>query len=194
MLVALLAAGTVLVPVAGDQFRYSVSTGEHVTLEVLRVEPRAEQLVATVRERRVWPDGTSEEAQFDLVRTAQALALDMPPAADNARLSPLVYFFASASVRDSWLAQQGVFLDPTGNQVRYQIQARVDAIETITGPAGTFPGCRRVSYTSTLDSGRSPDRVTRLTLWLHPDIGIVRSYSVTGTSARLTELVGYRKF
>lgn len=191
MLAALLAA--VLVPVAGDSYQYALSTGERVTLEVVRVQPRSDQLVATVREARVRPGGEHEESTFDVIRTPTALALDIPGSADNARLSPLVYFFAPAAVQDSWLAQQGVFLDAAGAAVRYQIQAKLEAIETVTGPAGTFNGCHRISYTSSLDQGLPPDRVTQITLWLHPEIGIVRSYSLSRGQARVTELVQFRK-
>lgn len=183
----------VFMPVAGDTFRYSLSNGERVTLEIVSVKPRDNQTVARVRESRILPGGESRNATFDLIRTPTSLAIDMPAPGDNARLSPLVYFFAPANPQDSWMAQHGTFLDGTGSPVRYQITAKLEAIETITAPAGTFEGCRRITYSSTLNDGMPAERVTRLTVWLHPDIGIVRSHSRTGEESRLTELVQYQK-
>lgn len=187
-------ATEVFMPVAGDVFRYALSTGEHVTLEIVSVMQRDNQLLAKVRETKLLPGGESRNTTFEIIRTPTALAIDMPAAGDNARISPLVYFFAPANPHDSWTAQQGTFVDPEGSQVRYQLTARLEAIETITSPAGRFEDCRKISYASSLAEGLPADRVTQLTVWLHPRIGIVRSYSLTGGESRLTELVQYRKF
>lgn len=182
-----------VVPVAGDQYRYELSTGEQVTLEVVSVRPRESQLLATMRETRMLPGGESRRATFEVIRTETSLAIDMPAPADNARLSPLVYFFAPANPEDTWLAQNGSFIDESGRHLTYRITARLEAIETIRSPAGIFEGCRRIAFSSTLDEGLPANRITRLTVWLHPEIGIVRSYSQTGSRTRLTELVQYRK-
>ncbi len=187
-------ASTVFLPVAGDVFRYALSSGERVTLEIVSVRQQENKVLAKVRETKVLPGGESEHATFDLIRTPTSLAIDIPPAGDNARLSPLVYFFAPANPQDSWMAQQGIFLDSAGSAVRYQVTARLEAIETVTGPAGTFEGCRRITYSSSLSDGLPLDRITQLTVWMHPDVGIVRSFSRTGADSRLTELVQYRKF
>ncbi|MBI6546101.1 MAG: hypothetical protein HY692_04860, partial [Cyanobacteria bacterium NC_groundwater_1444_Ag_S-0.65um_54_12] len=182
-----------IVPMVGDTLRYVLSNGNRADLEVISLKQHNDQLIATIRQTCLASNGDiTNQGTFDVIRTEDALALDIPGAGDNARLTPLVYFFAPARLNDSWLAQQGFFLDTHGLAIRYRIMARLDAVETVTAPAGTFSGCHRISYTSTLDEGKATNRVVNLTVWFKPELGIVRTYSELGGSSKVTELIDFK--
>ncbi|MBU6427800.1 MAG: hypothetical protein KGR26_02200 [Cyanobacteria bacterium REEB65] len=173
-----------LVPAIGDTYTYSVSTGERVTLETIRVHQLGDHLVATDRELIRKKGQADRTASVDVIRTDDALAFAVSSQGDSA-ITPLVFFFGQANQDDSWLAQRGSYIGPSGVGVNYQILARVAALETVTVPAGTFPESWKVIFTTTRDASK------HLTVWLRPDLGILRTQSNDRGQNLVTELVGY---
>ena len=172
------------VPRVGDTLSYAVSTGERVVLTTTRVRQLGRGLVATELETVRYPGEESRTTAISVIRTDDALAFEFAPSGSET-LSPLVYFFAPALPHDSWLAQRVSYVDARGRRVAYKVIAQVEAIETVASPAGTFPGCWRLDFSSTANPG------DRLEAWLEPDLGIVRTQSEYRGRSIVTELTGF---
>ncbi len=168
----------------GDTLSYAVSTGERVVLTTTRVRPLGRGLVATEQETVQPPGEKAWTTALSVIRTNDALAFEFAPGGSET-LSPLVYFFAPALPHDSWLAQRVSYVDSRGRRVAYQVIARVDAIETVSSPAGKFAGCWRLDFSSTANPH------DRIEAWLKPDLGIVRTQSEYHGRSIVTELTGF---
>lgn len=170
-----------MMPSVGDTLTYSVSTGERVTMRTMLVSQVGDRVVATDEETIARHGLPIHRGLLRIIRTSDALAFDLP-SVNGESLSPLVFYFSRANPKDSWLAQRVSYLDATGRDVKYQVLANFDSIETINAPAGTFARCWRLTFSA------SSDPTDRLTVWLDPDIGIVKTQSRERGETIVTQL------
>lgn len=111
--------------------------------------------------------------------------------ADGVYVGPVGFLSRAPSVRPASM-QLMVALPPKVNapvvveidpRERWSCEYVVDAIETVSVPAGTFPGSARITFTTTMNTVTERARA-----WLAPGVGLVRWERATG---RIDELVSY---
>lgn len=173
-------------PTLGDRFRYLLSNGDAVETKVIRVSQDPPETIATL-ERTVVHGGTRRSTRVVLLRSPEGFAFRFPHAAHGAQLGPLVYYWAKAELRQVWLAQRGQYRDLSGENVAFEIQGRYEGNETLKVPAGVFQDCWRLSFWGSPAS----ERPTLMTMWVKPDVGIIKTRSLEGSSTLETELVEF---
>ncbi|HEY9897704.1 MAG TPA: hypothetical protein V6D00_00860 [Pantanalinema sp.] len=178
-------------PHVGDELRYALTSGDSFVMRVVKTRSEEGRTLALVEESHS-QEGTEARERMTWVRTEQGMALVLG-APDDASMeqSPLICYVAKASPKDTWTAQSGRYRDTDGAVSEFRIFARLEAIETVTVPAGTFAGCHRIAYQAAIRGEGASER-TRMQLWFKPDLGIVKTRSVQGETVTETALTGYR--
>jgi hypothetical protein len=178
-------------PHVGDTLRYALTNGDSYVMRVLKTRAEAGRTLALVEKTRSEASGASSE-RMTWVRTEQGMAMVLSTSDDSGmEQSPLICYVAKAAPKDMWTAQSGRYRDTEGDMTEYRIFARLEAIETVTVPAGTFAGCHRISYQATTREG-DMNEATRMVLWFKPDLGIVKTRTVQGETVTETSLTGYQ--
>lgn len=174
-------------PSLGDRFRYELSNGDAVETRVIRLHEAPGETIATL-ERTTMHHGKPQATRMVMFRSEEGLALKIPlNQEDQTNLSPLIFYWAKAEPQQGWLAQKGQFRNLRGETVPCEIQARYEGRETVTVPAGVFQDCRRITFWGSPQA----ENPTLMTLWLQPELGIIKTRSIEGTSSLETELIDY---
>jgi|GEM_PF-2182615 hypothetical protein len=178
-------------PQVGDTLRYALSNGDSAVTRVVRVRFDDGKSYATLDE--TWQHGGEcTQSRTTLIRSDDGIALERPQSDHRlAKTSPLVCYLVAATPNDTWTAQQGLYRDTSGGITSYRLFARLEAIETVKTPAGTFPGCYRVAYFADPATATSSLTPSDLVVWYKPELGVVRSRSQRAGETLETTLVGY---
>lgn len=188
-------------PRVGDTMRYALTGGDSYVMRVVKIRAEEGRTLALVEQthaqggnqaRGETGSGGEARERMTWVRTDQGMALVLgTPDDDSMEQSPLICYLAKAALRDTWTAQSGRYRDTDGAVTEFRIFARLEAIETVTVPAGTFEGCHRISYQAATRGEEASER-TRMQLWFKPDLGIVKTRSVQGDTVTETTLTSYQ--
>lgn len=188
------AAPTTLAPFTlhvGDTLRYAITNGDSYVMRVVKTRAEEGRTLALVEQTHAQAGAEARE-RMTWVRTEQGMALVLgAPDDDSMEQSPLICYLAKASPRDTWTAQSGRYRDADGAVTEFRIFARLEAIEPVTVPAGTFTGCHRIAYQAA-SRGEGASERTRMQLWFKPDLGVVKTRSVQGETVTETALTGYQ--
>lgn len=186
-------------PEVGDTMTYALSNGDLASSAVVGIEEEQAQCVARIVGRITRAGGRQETQRYALIYTSEAVGLAMAfPDCDNVdlRISPLILYLNQAGVEDTWMAQNGTMTvydeDDNPSAVRFFVIGRLERIEPVTVRAGRFQGCRKESFTLRTESDRQASK-TRLTIWYHPSVGIIKTRTEQGGRVLETELVSYSR-
>lgn len=176
-------------PQVGDTLRYALSNGDTATTRVVRIRTEDDRTYAML-ERVVEHEGTQKTSRLTMVRSPEGIALRLPELkGSDDEQSPLVCYLTQARINDTWTAQKGAYRDSEGTANEYRVYAHLEAIETLTVKAGTFPGCYRIAYRTAMAGNETS--TSTMTVWFKPEVGIVKTRSAQGEGTTETELVGY---
>lgn len=176
-------------PQVGDTLRYALSNGDTATTRVVRVRNDEDRTYATL-EQVLEHEGTQRTHRLLMVRSPEGIALRMPELEGSGeQKSPLVCYLTQARVNDTWTAQKGAYRDEEGAAAEYRVFARLEAIETLTVKAGTFPGCYKIAYRTAMAGADEP--TSTMLVWFKPEIGIIKTRTLKAGNATETELVSY---
>lgn len=186
-------------PEVGDTMTYALSNGDLASSAVVGVEEEQEQWVARIVGQIKRAGGSQETQRYAFIYTSEAVGLAMAfPDCDNVdlRVSPLILYLSQAGVEDTWMAQNGTMTvydeDENPSEVRFFVIGRLERIETVAVKAGRFQGCRRESFSLRTERDRQASK-TRLTIWYHPTVGIIKTRTEQGGRVLETELVSYTR-
>ncbi|MBO9541598.1 hypothetical protein J7643_13505 [bacterium] len=178
-------------PHVGDTMRYAITGGDSYVMRVVKTRGDDGRTLALVEETHDTPKQETRD-RLTWVRTDQGMALVLGPTNDSSmEQSPLICYLANSAPKDTWTAQSGRYRDTDGSVTEFRIFARLEAIETVTVPAGTFAGCYRIAYQAATKGEPASER-TRMQLWFKPELGIVKTRSVQGETVTETTLTGYQ--
>ncbi|HEY9856960.1 MAG TPA: hypothetical protein V6D05_14550, partial [Stenomitos sp.] len=176
-------------PQVGDTLRYALSNGDTATTRVVRIRTEDDRTYAML-ERVLEHGGAQKTSRVTLVRSSEGIAFRLPELEGSGdEQSPLVCYLTQAQINDTWTAQKGAYHDLEGSPTEYRVYAHLEAIETLTVKAGTFPGCYRIAYRTAVPGMESPGYT--MTVWFKPEVGIVKTRSAQGATTTETELVSY---
>lgn len=179
-------------PQIGDTLRYALSNGDTATTRVVRIREDGGKTYATL-EQTLDHEGGHALTRVLLVRSPEGISMSLPETDQRlARTTLLVCYLTSADLNDTWMAQRGTYRDTAGGLSEYRIYAHLEAIEPVTVPAGTFPGCYRVAYRTSRPSDPTDQPETAMVIWYKPELGIVKTRSSREGSTLETSLVAYQ--